>query len=235
MTELTTPKAILISGILVSFSIMFQGQIKLALPNLRTGDPSTLGTQTKYKNVSEAFIDYAGQIGLDKTKFQACINTKKYESDVTKDYADGQAAKVSGTPTLYINGIQVVGAVPYEQLKTIIDNELAGKTPSTQERIQVANANGAVLGQDSAALTIVEFSDFQCPYCKRLFDGAWVQLKKDYVDTGKVKVVFRDFPLYQIHKNAGAAALAGQCAKEQGKFWDMHDKLFTNQDEWSSL
>ncbi len=88
--------------------------------------------------------------------------------------------------------------------------------------------NDPILGDKDAPVTIVEFSDFQCPFCRAFFEGAYSQIKKEYVDTGKVRIVFRDFPL-AFHEAARPASLAGQCALEQGKFWEYHDKMFQEQ------
>jgi len=85
------------------------------------------------------------------------------------------------------------------------------------------------LGDKNAKLTIVEFSDFQCPFCGRFRTQTFDQIKKEYIDTGKVKFVFRDFPLSSIHPYAQKASEASECADEQGKFWEYHDKLFENQ------
>ncbi len=86
-----------------------------------------------------------------------------------------------------------------------------------------------VIGKKNAKVAIVEFSDFQCPFCKSFFDATFSQIKKDYIDTGKVKLVYRQFPLTAIHPYAMGAALAAECASEQGKFEAYHDKLFANQ------
>lgn len=85
------------------------------------------------------------------------------------------------------------------------------------------------LGDKNAPVTMVEFSDFQCPFCARFRIQTLDQLKKEYIDTGKVKFVYRDFPLDSIHPQARPAAEAAQCAHEQGKFWGYHDKIFENQ------
>lgn len=86
----------------------------------------------------------------------------------------------------------------------------------------------AVKGDSDAPVTIVEFSDFQCPFCSRFYTGALGDIEKNYIETGKVKLVYRDFPL-SIHPDAQKAAEAAECAKDQGKFWEMHDELFENQ------
>src|SRR3989338_7560389 len=97
--------------------------------------------------------------------------------------------------------------------------------PAEQQQVQqpttAASAdNDAVQGSASAPITIIEFSDFQCPFCGRFYDQTLSQIKKDYIDTGKVKLVFRDFPL-SFHPNAQKASESAECAKEQGKYWEM--------------
>jgi protein-disulfide isomerase len=83
-------------------------------------------------------------------------------------------------------------------------------------------------GDVNAPVTIYEYSDFQCPFCARFYTQTLGQLKSEYVDTGKVKLVFRDYPL-SFHPEAQKAAEAAECAGEQDKFWEMHDLLFENQ------
>ncbi|MBI5393252.1 DsbA family protein [Candidatus Woesearchaeota archaeon] len=85
-----------------------------------------------------------------------------------------------------------------------------------------------VKGDKNAKLTIIEFSDFQCPFCGKFFNEAYKKIDAEYIKTGKVKLVFRDFPL-SFHENAHVAAQAAECADDQGKFWEMHDKIFENQ------
>src|SRR3990172_6070851 len=84
-------------------------------------------------------------------------------------------------------------------------------------------------GGIEAKLTLIEFSDFQCPFCERFYRETLPQIEREYISTGKVRMVYRDFPIDNIHKDAQKAAEAAQCAGEQGKYWNMHDKLFENQ------
>lgn len=84
-----------------------------------------------------------------------------------------------------------------------------------------------VQGNENAKVTIVEFSDFECPFCGKFYTDAYPQLKKDYIDTGKVKLYYRHYPL-PFHPKAVPLALASECANDQGAFWRMHDKIFDN-------
>ena len=94
----------------------------------------------------------------------------------------------------------------------------------------VLDISGApVKGEQNAKVVLVEFSDFQCPFCSRFARDTMTQVQTDYVSTGKIKYVFSDFPLESIHPFAFKAAEAASCAGEQGRFWEMHDRLFANQ------
>jgi protein-disulfide isomerase len=83
----------------------------------------------------------------------------------------------------------------------------------------------AVEGDPDAPVTIVEFSDYECPFCARFYSQTLGQIREEYVETGKVKIVFRDYPL-PFHSQAQKAAEAAECAGEQDKYYEMHDKLF---------
>lgn len=103
-----------------------------------------------------------------------------------------------------------------------------GEQPTASESLV---DDDPVLGNPEAPVTIVEFSDFQCPFCRRFFRETLTQIKEKYIKTGKVKFVYRDFPLTGIHDMAQKYAEAAECADEQGKFWQMHDKVFEEQDK----
>lgn len=107
--------------------------------------------------------------------------------------------------------------------------------PKEETRIFISLSDDPVKGNPNAPVTIVEFSDFQCPFCARFFDQTLPQIQKDYIDSGKVKLVFRDFPIESIHANAKAASIAAECADEQDMFWQYHDKLFEGQTQWARL
>ncbi len=132
-----------------------------------------------------------------------------------------------------------------EELKAIL-SEIEIKTiapqpvqqpgqPSAPQIIQVSLDDDPFKGNENAPVTIVEFSDFQCPFCLRFYEQTLPSIMENYVDTGKVKFVYRDFPLDSIHPNARPAHIAAECADEQGKFWEYHDILFDKQVEWQRL
>lgn len=94
--------------------------------------------------------------------------------------------------------------------------------------VAVSADDDAILGKKNAPVAIIEFSDFQCPFCRRFWEETLPQIKKEYIATGKAFLVYRDFPL-DFHSGAEPAAEAAECAEEQGKFWEMHDKIFSAQ------
>ena len=110
------------------------------------------------------------------------------------------------------------------------DNQAAPTDGSVQptERQNIEIGNSPVQGSTDAPVTIVEFSDFQCPYCAMFTNQTLSQIDSSYIKTGKVKFVFKNFPL-PFHENAQKASEAVMCANEQGKFWQYHEKLFANQ------
>jgi protein-disulfide isomerase len=107
--------------------------------------------------------------------------------------------------------------------------------PSQPQIIDVSIDDDPFKGSQDAPITIVEFSDFQCPFCSRFFQQTLPQLEQNYIVTGKVKFVYRDLPLDSLHPNARPTHIAAECADEQGKFWQYHDILFENQTQWNKL
>ena len=108
--------------------------------------------------------------------------------------------------------------------------------PTEPSQVRASVDDDPVLGDKNAKVTIIEFSDYQCPFCERFYSETLPQIKKEYIDTGKVKLVYRDFPLDSIHPMATPAALAAECVREKGKdaaYFKMHDKIFENQQQLS--
>lgn len=115
-------------------------------------------------------------------------------------------------------------------------------TPGTPaSAVTVADTDGVAaraarsMGSDSAPVTVYEMSDFQCPFCRRHALETLPLLEAEYIRTGKVRYVFINFPITELHPNAVPAAELGLCAARQEKFWEVHHLLFENQSTWARL
>ena len=132
--------------------------------------------------------------------------------------------------SILIAAVLVSGSVVFNSLNTekLGAGIEQGGNPVVEEKVDVSVDDDPILGNPKAKITLIEFSDFQCLFCRRFWDEAFRQIKKEYIDTGKVRLVYRDYPL-SFHPTAQASAEASECADEQGKFWEMHDKIFEEQ------
>jgi protein-disulfide isomerase len=202
---------------------------------------------------------YASELGLNMNKFKAALDSGKFKEKVDAELAEGNKIGANGTPAFFINGKSLSGAQPFEAFKAKIDAALAdvdamlkkkripakalydeimkdakeaapqakagGDEEEDKTVYNVTPGNGPSFGPPSAPVTIVEFSDFQCPFCSRVVPTL-KKIKENFA--GKVRVVWRNYPL-PFHAQAPLAAEAALAANAQGKFWEMHDKLFENQ------
>jgi len=139
------------------------------------------------------------------------------------------AETVEPEKILIRNAEDVVGSIQTQQST---QSSLSTNSPSI---ISISLDDDPVKGDPNAPITIVEFSDFQCPFCARFHSTTFPQLEANYIDSGKVKFVYRDFPIQSIHPIAVPAAFAAECADEQGMFWEYHDIVFENQKKWQGL
>lgn len=96
------------------------------------------------------------------------------------------------------------------------------------KRIEISQSNTRILGDSEATVGVMEFTDYQCPFCQRFHDKTFSKLKETYIDSGKIRFITRDFPLAN-HAEADDAAIATRCADRQGKFWEMREGVFENQ------
>lgn len=164
------------------------------------------------------------------SKFAECINSGRTAPLVQADYQEGVSIGVRGTPGTFINGQSIPGAVPYDQVKSVVDSILNGEVDDSAELVNVPiNEDDFVYGDPDAPIAMVEYSDFECPYCSRFHPTA-KQIVDDY--PGQVKWIYKNFPLSSIHPSAQSAAEAAECAAEQGgneAFWAYGDLLFQNQ------
>ncbi|HJZ06173.1 hypothetical protein A2634_01875 [Candidatus Amesbacteria bacterium RIFCSPHIGHO2_01_FULL_48_32] len=198
----------------------------------QAGNVAAPNVNSKYKSFAEAMKDYAKQTSVDGNKLMSCVNSGSKKAIVDADLAEGGKVGVQGTPGFFINGRLLAGAYPFEEFKKIIDEELTGKADKSVTRATVSVGNAPTQGTKGAPITLIEYSDFQCPFCSRAFPTVQ-QILKEY--SGKVLFAYKHFPLSQIHPNAQKSAEAAECAKDQGKFWEFHDKLFEDQTQWANL
>jgi protein-disulfide isomerase len=192
-----------------------------------------------YVLISGADIDFNNGNGGDDNvksakKFEECLASDKFDAKVQADQALGIQLGVNGTPATFINGYLVSGAQPFGNVKLVIDALLAGEEPTmeflkdreTGEIIKVdmpqITEDDNVRGAKNGKITLIEFSDFECPFCSR-FIPTVEQVEETYGDD--VTLVFKHFPL-SFHPLAKPAAVASECAGDQDKFWEMHDALF---------
>jgi len=124
-------------------------------------------------------------------------------------------------------GQQAIQKELQELKKLLLASRQPAAAPAEPPRELVLDIGGAPLkGDQSARLTLIEYSDYQCPFCSRYVRDTLPLIERDYIKTGKIRYVFRDFPLESIHPNALLASEAAACASEQGKYWEMHERLF---------
>jgi len=200
------------------------------------------------RNANEVFQRYAEELNIAGDDFATCAQEDRYAEEVKVDLALGRSRGISSTPSFFLNGQAIIGAYPLEYFNQAIAAVNSGEsvaqegggeqqgptvkpTPATLAMDNIV----AELGEPDAAVTIVEFTDYQCPYCARHVAATLPQLISEMVETGRVRYVIKDFPLDPIHPEARAAAVAARCAAEQGAYWEMHEALFTNQSEWGGL
>ncbi len=184
-----------------------------------------------------ALIKIAEDLKLDKNKFTGCLVSDKYKSVVQADIAKGSQVGVNGTPAVFVNGRLVSGAQPYENFSKIIDGIIdpskavpftapAAAAPPTPVFATFDDLKGRPsLGPDNAPVTIVQFSDFICPFCSKV-EPVMDQLMQNF--PGKIRKVWRHYPL-KFHVGADHIHEASECAHEQGKFWEYHNKLMAQQ------
>ncbi len=205
------------------------------------------------------FASLAEDLNLDMAAYEECVNTSSYPDDIQASLAEGVALGVTGTPSFFINGYLVTGAQPYGLFEYVIalgeNNQIAdaieaqarqayqayleqqnqpSRPPTPAAPVDIPTDESYSVGSPDAPVTLIEYLDYQCPFCGRHFRQTFPQIKEQYVDTGQVRYVFKDFPLTRIHPWAVAAANAARCAGEQGAYLAFHDKLFENQDAWGN-
>ena len=169
--------------------------------------------------------DNGGSPASARSRFETCLESGSKTPRVQRDVNSGQALRVVGTPTFFVNGQPLVGNPPLAAFEAL----LIGGLPSIfGPLLEVAN-DDHFKGDLLAPNTIVEYGDFECPVCGAFFRDNLPDVTAFLIDSGRAVYVFRHFPLRDIHPRAQAAAEAAECAAEQRAFWPYHDLLFENQ------
>ncbi|HUM70714.1 MAG TPA: thioredoxin domain-containing protein, partial [Chloroflexota bacterium] len=211
------------------------------------------------ESAGDVFAMLAADLGLDGDTFATCYASSDQDDLVQANFEEAIALGVRSTPSFFFNGYLASGAMPFDSFEQIVTwgekGELAAQVEANiraayaaqqaqQQQQQVPPTPAGpvdvptddvafAIGSPDAPITIVEYTDYQCPFCSRHFAQTYPQLKEQYVDTGLVRYVFKDFPLTSIHPQAVLAAEAARCAGEQNAYLEMHDALFANQNEWN--
>lgn len=195
---------------------------------------------------NEVFAGLAAELSLDAGEFAACMDSGRYDDVVQANQEEGMSLGVNGTPAFFINGFPVSGAQPYELFEyavglaeegTLADAYVSDTqtqpTPAPPAPVDLDTSDSPGLGDPDAPIVMIEFTDYQCPFCRRHFMETFPQIKAEYIDKGLVRYVFMEFPLTSIHPQAQLASEAALCANDQGAYAAMHDVLFDRQQEWS--
>lgn len=242
---------LVVAGGLIAASIMYTGGAfgkkstgGTGTPNVKE-DPSAPSSSVEGSNQTEKMASLAKNAGVDPEKFKSCLDTDKPKNEIKNDETDAAKYGANGTPTFFIgksadkeiDAQMIVGAQPITVFEQVIDGwlkdgkpvEVAGSADAKLQKISLDD--DAVLGDKNAPLMMVEFSDYECPFCQRHFQQTWPTIYDKYIKTGKLKLVFRDQIFHQAHDpNATLAAIAANCVREQGgdeAYYKFHDEYFT--------
>ena len=211
---------------------------------------------------TDFLVGAAEEIGADIAAYQACMASGRKEAQVEASATAGNALGLNSTPSFQFTrpesdeSYTLAGAPPIDTFTQWLDALLAGETPPQEEQEEAepgelpfwANNEGLVpdperpgftmagdqyKGSPDAKLVVIEFTDFQCPACQRHALEIQPVLDEEFVETGQIMWVFKPLPLKE-HPQAPVAAVAAECAADQGQFWDMYHLLFEELDQWST-
>ncbi|MDD3896751.1 MAG: thioredoxin domain-containing protein [Candidatus Peribacteraceae bacterium] len=176
------------------------------------------------------FTAYAAELKLNKRSFQKCMENGTYTVKIKEQMDRGADAGINGTPgNILVNNatgeaVIVSGAQPLQNFKNMLEAMRSGELPEEVEFAQnvppIDLATDHIRGDKNAAYSLIEYSDFECPFCAR----HWPTMNQLIADDSDVNWVYRHFPL-GFHPQAQPAAEASECAAEQGKFWEYADLL----------
>ena len=189
-----------------------------------------------------AVLSQIEQLSLPVAEIQDCLVNGRYAAEVQGYISEGQSLGVSGTPSFFINGNSFVGARPYSDFQTLIDQaekgEIVAAAPPAADVPAPAPTPAIIpvrelsaLGDPNAPVTIIEYSDYNCPFCQRHVLETMPQIKANYIESGDVYYVFKDFPIANLHPLAYRLHEAALCVGQMGDaemYWQAHDLFFEN-------
>jgi len=212
---------------------------------------------------ADVFVRLAGEAGADAAAYTACLGDSAIAAMVKTSLAEGEALGFTGTPSFNFvvaetgDAYQLVGAQPYDLFDNWFQTIAAGNAPvdpaaaqsqepgeipvwaipenwaDDPEQPGINLAGDFWRGNPDAPVVVIEFSDFQCPFCQRHSLNTQPILDEQFVDTGDVMWIFKHFPVQSTHPYAFPAAIFAQCVGEQGQFWEVHHILFERMSEWA--
>lgn len=221
------PLAIVIAGALIAGAIYL---------NDNGGNAAAVAKAFELKELP----GIAKSSGLDKNAFNACLESGKYAERVAQGVAEAAELEAPGTPFPIVitktgKTVALQGALPFDQMKEVIDLALADKLPAEAltklPKLRPLDATDHLIGSLDAPVVILEYSDLECPYCKRFHD-TMNQIMAEYGKSGQVAWAYRHFPILSNHPDAAKVAEASECAAELGgneAFWKFLDKVFAAQ------
>src|SRR3989344_939049 len=219
--ELSPSVSIIIAGIIIAGAIIYTRTLP-PVQEVVQQEPATQLGPTFYAQVAQ-------QLGADDGKFASCFTNKTYQNKIDKDTSEATNTGGQGTPYTLVYDTKtkkasvVSGALPYEQFMTAI--EQASASAKTMD-VRPPSAQDHIVGSPAAPIVLIEYSDFQCPFCSRVHPTLQRIVSES---NGKISWVYRHFPLSSIHPQATPAANASECIAEQlgsDGFWKFAGIVF---------
>jgi protein-disulfide isomerase len=221
------------------------------------------GEQRRWQNMQDTsgfLTEAARQTGVDMQVYRQCLASGRARAQVDESIAEGRALGFQGTPSFRFidrpsgEAYPLVGALPLAAFARHAEALIAGEKPPQDparkppemplwaqpeglapdpDRPGYTLAGDQYKGDPKARLVVIEFTDFECSHCRRHALEVQPEIDVKYVDDGRVRWVLKHFPL-RIHEHAVLAAVAAECAADQGRFWEMHDLLYEKSDQWAA-
>ncbi len=227
--ELSPSVSVLLAGVIIAGAILLTHFFPAAATPAAEGVAQNTKPSLQQQMGPALYLQLAKQLGVNEAKYQSCVDTKKYQAKIDTQAAEAQKVGGQGTPftvaldTKTGKSVAISGALPYEQLKAAIASI---NDKGTKIAITAPSASDHIIGSPTAPIVLVEYSDFQCPYCQMIHPS----LQKIVSESnGQVAWAYRYFPLYQIHPQAEPSANAAECISEQlgnDAFWKFANTLF---------